>query len=104
MVLGQLRIKNFLQKTLGQVRGTLVSDAKRRWYAADYQWDTDASQRVIISRADGTGDVVQIPPVIDLDESLIAFLGFIVGMVRRERKVKTHQVKSKCKFHFHSVN
>lgn len=79
MVLGQLRIKDFLQRTLGQVRGTLVSDAKRRWYAADYQWDTDVSQKLIISRADGTGDVVRIPPVIDLDESLVAFFGLYSG-------------------------
>lgn len=79
MVLGQLRIKDFLQRTLGQVRGTLVSDAKRRWYTADYQWDTDISQKLIISRADGTGDVVQIPPVIDLDESLVAFFGLYSG-------------------------
>ena len=79
MVLGQLRIKDFLQRTRGQVRGTLVSDAKRRWYAADYQWDTDASYKLIISRADGTGDVVRIPPVIDLDESLVAFFGLYSG-------------------------
>ncbi len=46
MVLGQLRIKDFLERTSGQVRGTLVSDAKQRWYAADYQWETDASQQI----------------------------------------------------------
>ena len=79
MVLGQLRIKDFLQRTLGQVRGTLVSDAKRRWYAADYQWDTDVSQKLIISRADRTGDVVRIPPIINLDESLVAFFGLYSG-------------------------
>lgn len=79
MVLGQLRIKDFLQKTLGQVRGTLVSDAKRRWYAADYQWKTDVSQDLIVSRTDGTGDIVRIQPVIDLDESLIAFFGLYSG-------------------------
>ena len=61
MILGQLRIKDFLQRTLGQVRGTLVSDAKRRWYAADYQWETDVSQELIVSRTDGTGDTVRIP-------------------------------------------
>ena len=79
MVLGQLRIKDFLQRILGHVRGTLVSDAKRRWYAADYQWETDPSQKLIISRTDGTGDAVRIPPVIDLDESLIAFFGLYSG-------------------------
>ena len=79
MILGQLRIKDFLQRTLGQVRGTLVSDAKRRWYAADYQWETDVSQELIVSRTDGTGDTVRIQPVIDLDESLIAFFGLYSG-------------------------
>ena len=79
MVLGQLRIKDFLERTSGQVRGILVSDAKRRWYAADYQWETDVSQKLIISRTDGTGDTVRIPPVIDLDESLIAFFGLYSG-------------------------
>ncbi len=48
MVLGQLKIKDFLQRTLGHVRGTLVSDAKRRWYAADYQ-SGDIPQRSMAS-------------------------------------------------------
>ena len=79
MILGQLRIKDFLERTSGQVRGMLVSDAKRRWYAADYQWRTDTSQKLIISRTDGTGNTVRIPPVIDLDECLIAFFGLYSG-------------------------
>lgn len=79
MVLGQLRIKDFLEKTSGQVRGTLVSDAKRRWYAANYQWKTINSHALIITRTDGTGDAVRIQPVIDLDESLIAFFGLYSG-------------------------
>ena len=79
MILGQLRIKDFLQRTLGQVRGILVSDAKERWYAADYKWETDTTQDLIISRVDGTGNVVRIQPVIDLDESLIAFFGLYSG-------------------------
>lgn len=79
MILGQLRIKDFLLRTVGQVRGRLVSDAKRRWYAADYQWEAHPSGDLLISRTDGTGDRVRIQPVIDLDESLIAFFGLYSG-------------------------
>lgn len=79
MVFGELRLKDFLQKTSGQVRGTLASDAKRRWYAADYRWETDATGALILSRADGTGDAVRMSPVIALDEALIAFFGLYSG-------------------------
>jgi hypothetical protein len=79
MILGQLRITDFLLRTAGQVRGRLVSDAKRRWYAADYQWEMDPEGNLSIFRTDGTGDRVQIQPVIDIDESLIAFFGLYSG-------------------------
>ena len=71
MVSGELRRKDVLQKTSGQVRGTLVSDAKRRWSAAEYRWDTDATGAFILSRADGTGDAVRMSPVIALAASRV---------------------------------
>ncbi len=106
MVLGQLRIKDFLERTSGQVRGILVSDAKRRWYAADYQWETDASEKLIISRTDGTGNAVRIPPVIDLDESLIAFFGLYSGDGAKgaENPAALGQVKIQISFSQREVN
>lgn len=106
MILGQLRIKDFLQKTLGQVRGVLVSDAKRRWYAADYQWETDTSQNLIISRTDGTGDTIRIQPVIDLDESLIAFFGLYSGDGAKgtERQETPGKVKVQISFSQRELN
>jgi hypothetical protein len=81
MKLGQLRIKDFLIKTNGEVRGQVVSDAKIRYYAADYDWQEDLHSpgHILISRRDGTGDTVRLKASIDLDESLVAFFGLYSG-------------------------
>lgn len=78
-LLGHIRIKDFLERVEGKVRGKLVTDAKFRTYSADYGWREDTCGYIWISRTDGTGDEVKIQPVIDLDESLVAFFGLYSG-------------------------
>lgn len=81
MILGQIRVRDFLEKTDGKVRGRLVTDAKERYYTADYLWETDENDDgyVWVSRKGRTGDRVKIKAAIDLDERLIAFFGLYSG-------------------------
>ena len=81
MVLGQLRIKDYLERTNGVIRGKVISDAKVRYYAAEYDWrnDPENSEYIFISRRDGTGDTVRLKMSIDLDEKLVAFFGLYSG-------------------------
>ncbi len=79
MILGQIRIEDFLKKTKGKVRGKLVSDAKMRSYSADYKWRKDKSGHLFVSRRNGQGDEVKIKPVIELDGSILSFFGFYSG-------------------------
>ena len=81
MTLGMLRIESFLSSVRGQVRGRVVTDAKDRYFAADYRWRTDATSEdcLLVSRADGRGNEIRIRREIDLDESLVAFFGLYAG-------------------------
>ena len=81
MILGKIKLKEFLQNTNGIVRGRVVTDAKDRYYAAEYVWQEDPLffDCIIISRADGTGNQMKIKSVIELDESLVAFFGLYSG-------------------------
>lgn len=81
MILGEIRIKDFLEKTGGEVIGTVNTDAKIRTYKSYYRWSVNSedSNYINISKADGTGDVVKLKPIIELDESLIAFFGLYSG-------------------------
>jgi hypothetical protein len=78
MKLGEIRVKDFLDRTKGEVRGQLVSDAKIRAYRADYTYTEDSSGLLHITRK-GSAVTVAIKPVIDLDEPLVCFLGFYSG-------------------------
>ncbi len=77
-MLGQLRVADFLKRLHGEVRGRVVTDAKDRYYARDYAW-TEEKGQVVVQRADGSGDRVALPSVIDLDEPLVAFFGLYSG-------------------------
>ena len=70
---GRIRIKQFLEKSKGAVRGTLLTGAKNRTYAADYVWSEDDQGYLTINRAEGTGDIVKIRSVLEIDESMLAF-------------------------------
>jgi hypothetical protein len=78
MKLGEIHVKDFLDRTGGAVRGRLVSDAKDRVYSADYTYTEDADGLLHITRA-GRGSAAVMKPVIDLDEALVCFFGFYSG-------------------------
>lgn len=77
--LGSINIEKFLEKTKGAVRGRVVTDAKDRVYSADYKWTTTSDGFLLVARANDNGDQVKIKPIIELDESLIAFFGLYSG-------------------------
>ncbi len=77
-VLGRLRVADFLEKSRGEVRGRVVTDAKDRYYSRDYKW-TQAGADLIVQRADGHGDAVTIAAEVELDEPLVAFFGLYSG-------------------------
>jgi hypothetical protein len=78
MKLGEIRLKEFLDRTGGEVRGRLVSDAKDRAYSADYTYAETADGLLQVRRVGGRS-IVLMKPVIDLDQSLVCFFGFYSG-------------------------
>lgn len=78
-VLGYIKIKEFLEKTKGAVRGKLITDAKDRVYSADYKYRVSQDGYLLISRRNGRGDEVKIKPVVELNEGLLAFFGLYSG-------------------------
>ncbi len=82
MKLGQINIRDFLTKTGGDVRGSLVSDAKDRYYAADYDWSQDpqSSDHIFVwRRGNHNVNKVRFKNPIDLDEALVSFFGLYSG-------------------------
>lgn len=77
--LGYIKIKEFLERTRGSVRGYVITDAKYRTFSADYQYREIPDGFLIVSRKDGTGDEVKIRSEIELNESLVAFFGLYSG-------------------------
>lgn len=78
MILGKLKIEDFLRKTGGTVSGGVITDAKDRVYRQEYVY-SDNGDMLLVKRADGNGDEVSVPKIIDLDESLVAFFGLYSG-------------------------
>ena len=58
--LGYIKVKEFLERTQGSVRGYVITDAKYRTFSADYQYREIPDGFLIVSRKDGTGDEVKI--------------------------------------------
>ena len=81
MLLGQIRVKDFLARTHGKVRGELLTDAKSRYYAAQYALEEDADdpEYIWITRKDGSSDRVKVKATIDIIEEVLAFLGLYSG-------------------------
>ena len=77
-MLGQLRVADFLEKSKGEVLGRVVTDAKDRYYSRTYKWSSDGDD-VVVQRADGRGDAVRLPAVVELNEPLVAFFGLYSG-------------------------
>ena len=78
MILGYLRVENYLQTVKGQVVGCVMTDGKDRQYRQVYTFE-DSGDKLIVQRADGNGDAVIIPKTIELNESLVAFFGLYSG-------------------------
>lgn len=79
MILGYLCIEEFLTRTKGEIIGSLVTDAKERYYKQEYSWQDDGDEYIIVQRVDGRGDAVKIAKMIPLTEELIAFFGLYSG-------------------------
>lgn len=78
LILGHLNVEEYLRAVGGQVSGCVITDAKDRQYRREYIFD-DAVDKIVVRRADGNGDAVSIPKIIELDESLVAFFGLYSG-------------------------
>lgn len=78
MILGHIRVSDFLKRVKGLVVGTIVTDAKDRQYRQSYVFKEQAGI-LHIGRASGGGVSVTIPAIIELDESLVAFFGLYSG-------------------------
>lgn len=78
MILGHLRIEHYLKSVRGLVTGSVVTDAKDRQYHQAYKFSKQGGS-ILLSRQDGNGDETEVPAIIELDESLIAFFGLYSG-------------------------
>lgn len=78
MILGHLRIEQYLRSSAGLVTGSVLTDAKDRQYHQNYRFK-DNGETLLIRRSDGYGDEAVIPKLIPLDEPLIAFFGLYSG-------------------------
>jgi hypothetical protein len=78
MILGHIKVEDFLRKTGGLVSGSVITDAKDRQYRQQYLFHEN-DDKLLIKRADGNGEEVFVPKTIPLDESLIAFFGLYSG-------------------------
>lgn len=78
MLLGHLRIEDYLSSVKGLVSGCVITDAKDRQYRQTYEYSVQGDS-LIVKKTDGNGDAVSIPRVIELDETLVAFFGLYSG-------------------------
>lgn len=79
MILGEIRLLDFLLSSNGEVRGIQLSDGKYRRFEATYEWTEESSGMLKVWRKGGTSSAVTIPKVIPLNESLVAFFGLYSG-------------------------
>ena len=102
MILGEIQVEKFLQKTQGRVCGEITTDAKNRYYAADYQWkkDPNSAEHLLISRSDGTGSEVRVGTSIELDESLVSLFGLYSGDGAKGSEDPIHPGKVKTSISF----
>jgi hypothetical protein len=76
--LGSINLQDFLDRSNGKARGQVLTDAKIRWYEAEYKYETDGSD-LLISRVGGSSKPTRMPAVIKLDSALVAFFGLYSG-------------------------
>ena len=78
MILGNIKVLDYLRQVEGQVVGSVITDAKERQYRQQYSF-REEGENLLIKRKDGYGDEVLISKTIPLDESLISFFGLYSG-------------------------
>ncbi len=78
MILGYLKIKEYLENVGGLVTGSVITDAKDRQYRQSYSFE-ERDDHLLVRRSDGYGDAIVTPKIIELDEALIAFFGLYSG-------------------------
>jgi hypothetical protein len=76
--LGSINLRNYLDRSNGKVRGQVLTDAKIRWYEAEYKYQIDGSD-LLISKVGGSSKPTRMPSVIKLDSALVAFFGLYSG-------------------------
>ena len=79
MVLGHIRMDNFLKTVNGRVFGQVISDAKVRAFSEEYEYEYTSKLHIKITRKSGNGDVLKIRPDIPIDRELVAFFGLYSG-------------------------
>lgn len=79
MLMGFLKVEDYLKKVKGLVTGCVITDAKDRQYRQSYTFTDNGDDNLTIQRSDGNGDAVVISKTIALNESLIAFFGLYSG-------------------------
>lgn len=79
MYLGKICIKNYLNNKNGIVTGQVATDGKTRYYRNEYNIEDIDNGYISISQVNGNGDVLVIPPEIELDEAMVAFFGLYSG-------------------------
>ncbi len=81
MVLGRVKIEEFLRDQKGLVTGEVCTDAKLRQYKANYEFTVDGDL-LHVCRRSSRGDIgttVTLPRVLELDEALVSFFGLYSG-------------------------
>lgn len=77
-ILGHINLLDFLNRSGGIVTGQVLTDAKIRWYRAEYEWTTDEND-LLISKVGRSSNPTRMPSVIPLDSALVAFFGLYSG-------------------------
>ena len=78
VALGSINLQDFLDRSNGKARGQVLTDAKIRWYEAEYKYETDGSD-LLVSRVGGSSKPTRMPAVIKLDSALVAVFGLYSG-------------------------
>jgi hypothetical protein len=78
LILGYLKIGEYLERVGGKVKGSVITDAKSRHYLRDYCYQSNGDE-LIVQRDDSYGDAVRVRSNIELDDSLVAFFGLYSG-------------------------
>jgi hypothetical protein len=75
---GQINVLEFLEASIGKVTGQVLTDAKIRWYEAQYEW-VEAGGLLQIWKVTSPNNSFFMPKVIELDFAMTSFFGLYSG-------------------------